>query len=140
MVDNFEFVQLLSCHFILLSGMVYFGSQRTLDIASTCDGVNGTTVSVACTYEATRIDYTKLYQGYASAAILICLLATIIFGGITLWVQAHDVIKQKLHSNQDLDVDPKFTSLMDLAADVMAKEVRHAHACSHPPRPQLASS
>ena len=37
MVDNFEFLQLLGVHMILLLGIVYDGATKTLLISTTCD-------------------------------------------------------------------------------------------------------
>jgi len=120
MVDNFEFLQLLSCHCILLCGLVYFGSERTLDITSTCDSSNGTTVSVACGHEETKIEYTKLYQLASSVTILIFLVSSISCGALTIWAQVHTVIKKQLRVEEIRETNAKFEALMQLAQRVLA--------------------
>jgi len=123
MVDNFEFLQLLTCHFVLLLGMVYYGAEKTLEIATTCDGTNGTVVSVECTHEETKRSVTKFYQWMASFAILIVVVASVLCGGLTIWTQVQTVIKKKLKVDKQEEADRKFEALVELAEAVMNPEM-----------------
>jgi len=122
LVDNFEFLQLLTCHFVLLLGLVWHGAGKTLEVATTCDSSNGTVVSVECTHEDTKRRITTQYQFLASLLILFCLVASMACGGTTIWVQAHTVIKKKLRVKEVDEQDVKFEAMMDLAKRVMAAD------------------
>jgi len=124
MVDNFEFLQLLTCHFVLLAGMCYDGMSKTLLTTNTCDSTNGTVISVECTHEATKRTFTTMNQFVASAAILCVVAGSFACGGATVWAQVHSVVKA-LFKVEEHEVGPshKMTHLLDLAERVMAADV-----------------
>ena len=129
MVDNFEFLQLLACHFILLLGVIYDGAGKTLLAANTCDSTNGTIVSEECTHEENKKELYKFWQWLASFSIVVMLLSALGCGSLTIWVQIQSTVKKRLKERDKTledEAHAKVAFLLELSGRVLNEDVMPA--------------
>ena len=127
LVDNFEFLQLLACHFILLLGVIYDGARKDLAVDnSDCTSSNCTVVSEYCTHEENKRNTFESWQSLSTMGISVMLVASFALGVVTIWVQVHTVVKKRFAQKDKSLEDPansKLSYLLELSTRVLNPDV-----------------